>query len=205
MPFSVITNGCEVSRKHQTIDIRSKFGICKDDFVLVFIGNVNPNKNQKQVVDAFKLIDGSLRQNIKILFVGGGDWKELSDYISSNGLSSNLIACGPIPKEQVHNYYTDANATILTSLSEGFGLSIIEGFVYGLPSLSFSDLPAIKDLYSINSMLLCESRSTVDLAECILKMTQTKWDKTAIMEHGKHFSLENMAENYIELYKSCIR
>lgn len=201
MPFYVITNGCDVSRKPQTIDIRSKFQLDKDDFLFVFVGNVNYRKNQKQVVDAFKLIDESLRQSIKILFVGGGDWKKHSEYIKENNLSENLIACGPVPKEQVHNYYASANATILTSLSEGFGLSIIEGFVYGLPCLSFSDLPAVKDLYNINSMLLSESRSDTELAECILKMAQTKWDRNAIMEHGKHFSLENMAEKYIELYK----
>lgn len=205
MPFSVIPNGCEACQKAQTLDIRTKYRISDEDFLFVFVGNVNPNKNQKQVVDAFKLINETFRQSIKILFVGGGDWKELVEYTAVNDLSSNLIACGPVPKEEVHNFYIAANATILTSLSEGFGLSIIEGFVYGCPCLTFSDLPAVKDLFSLDSMLLCETRDTVKLAESILMMTQLDWNQEAIKEHGKQFSLGNMARKYITLYRDCLQ
>lgn len=205
MSFSVITNGCDVRQKSQIVDIRLKYSIHKNVFLFVFVGNVNTNKNQRQVVDAFCLIDEQVRKNIKVIFAGGGDWKQLADYIAEKKLDSNLIVCGPIAKEDIHNYYLAADATILTSLSEGFGLSIIEGFVYGLPCLTFANLPAVKNLYSPDSMLLCEFRDTHRLAECMLKMVDIDWDKNAIIEHSKQFSLQNMADRYINLYRDSIK
>lgn len=198
--FYLITNGCDVVKKQQNIDIRARFGIY-DQFVFTYVGNVSDCKNQKQFVDAFCLLPDRLKQKITVLFVGGGDYMSLSDYIKSKGLSEKLIVCGLIDKDEVFNYYIAANATVLISLSEGFGLSLIEGFVYGKPALVFEDLAAVTDLYDEDSMYAVKSRSNEALAEGIKKMLEIKWNCDAICMHAQKFSLQNMATNYINLYK----
>lgn len=199
--FRVILNGCNIESKPRTIDIREKYNIGVDCFVFAFVGNVGENKNQKQVVDAFELIPEEYQEKISVLFVGGGKCEELIEYVKTKNLQERLIVCGLVSKDEIQNYYYAANATVLTSKSEGFGLSIIEGMTYGLPCLTYSDLPAVVDLYNEKSMLLVEKRDDRALAQGMILMTQIKWDKTAIKQHSAHFSFDNMAKQYIKFYK----
>lgn len=205
MNFTVICNGCDVIPKGiSNKDIRAELGISEDDFLFVFVGNINPNKNQVQVIDALKILKSKGCENIKCLFIGGGDVQELTNKVQSLDLSSQAIVIGFVEKDCLPSFYNAADATILTSLSEGFGLSIIEGFVYGKPNLTFSDLPAVADLYNVNTILLCPSNDTNELAKYMLEMSSKIWDSSFIKSYASNFSLETMADNYIDFYKNII-
>lgn len=200
--FHLVSNGCAIERRKQTIDIRAQYGISKDDFVFVFVGNISKNKNQIQAVRAFAKAFSNGKH--KLMFVGlQQDDVKLAAYVKETNLEDRIILCGGVPKEEVANYYMAANATILTSISEGFGLSIVEGFVYGKPNITFSDLPAAKDLYTECAMLNAKSRSDEDLAVAMVEMTKRHWNAEAIMQHAQKFSLDAMAVNYIEVLKNA--
>lgn len=199
--FRVILNGCSINVLEVNRNIRHDYGIADDDFLLVFIGNVGPRKNQKQVVEAYSYLQLEEQQKLKVLFVGGGEDELLKSFIKYKGLQNNLIVCGSQPKKNIHNFYHAADATILTSLSEGFGLSVIEGMVYGLPCLMFADLPAVADLYDERAMVTIQTHSDKDVAAGIHTLMNKAWNKEWIKEYAKHFSFENMANNYDAFYK----
>lgn len=201
--FHVITNGCDTCPQLLDEEIRKRYGLKETDFVIVYVANVSENKNQSQIVEAFKIMDDKTRGDIKVLFVGR-DGEELKQKIQQEGLQETLIVCGGVPRKKVGNYYQASDATILTSHSEGFGLSIIEGFVYGKPCLTFADMPAVKDLYHEKAMLTMPDRKDETLAQGIVCLTRHQWDKDWIKMYAKQFSLEKMADNYIELYKKII-
>lgn len=202
--FKIILNGCDVQPKKVTKNIRKEFNIPNNHYVFTFVGNICIRKNQVQVVRAFSQIDPALREKIHVLFVGGGDVFGLNNQIRNEGLENHLHICGTIPKEEIHNYYAAANATILTSLSEGFGLSIIEGYSYGLPCLTFSDLAAVKDLYHEKAMLTVKERNDKSLSEGILSMIQKEWVSTFIQDFAQSFSLLEMANKYVSFYSYII-
>lgn len=204
MPFSVVLNGCDTVVKECCCNVRKKFGILDTDFLFLFVGNINENKNQMAVVDAFSLIPIEKRNHIKVLFVGGGNVENLKKYIAKKNLSHNLLAVGAIPKSDVHNYYIASDATILTSLSEGFGLSIIEGYIYGKPTVTFVDLSAYTDICTPQTSIGIERRTPEALANGMLKCMSKKWDYYHISEFGKKFSYELMKINYITLYKRIL-
>lgn len=205
MNFSVICNGCDVIPKGiSSKDIRAELGISKDDFLFVFVGNINPNKNQSQVVDALKEIVSEGISNIKCMFIGGGDVETLKEKVKDNNLSNVAYVLGFIDKVELPDYYSASDATILTSLTEGFGLSIVEGFVYGKPNLTFSDLPAVKDLFNEDSMLLCRDRKVSSLSSAMKEMTMRSWDKQKIQNISKEFSYEIMASKYLDFYRSSL-
>lgn len=203
--FHVICNGCNVHKKPMLEDIRKEYSIPTNNFVFVFVGNVSVNKNQIQVARVWSLLPDELRIICKVLFVGRyKDDDELVHYIRSNHLESNLILCGMQSKERVASFYQACNATILTSITEGFGLSIIEGFVYGKPNVTFADLPAIKDLYDERAIVLAEDRSDKALAKAMVKIMQTSFDLEYISKYVYRFSFEKMAQKYCELYKKIL-
>lgn len=199
--FYVVLNGCYSMVKDPTKDVRTLYNF-HNEFLFCFVGNVGENKNQKQVVDAFYALPEQNKQRIGVLFVGGGEYEELREYIKQKKLEDRLVVCGPVPQEEVHNYYCAADATILTSKSEGFGLSIIEGMRYGLPSLVFSDLYAVPDLYDKNAMITVEKRTDEELARRMVDMVNHEWDNNAIKKLSERFTLEEMAKNYLNIYHS---
>jgi len=204
--FYLINNGCEIFEIPVLIDVRKKYNISPNDYVYVCVGNVTVRKNQIQACRAYNLFPSKIKERVKILFVGGlcNGSEEVINYININHLESSLIICGVVDKERMGDYYQAANATILLSVSEGFGLSIIEGFVYGLPNLTFYDLGAVNDVYDSDAMIVVEDRNDEALAEAMLQMMKQNWDKEKIKRHSQKFSLENMAGKYIDLYRKII-
>ena len=206
MRFTVICNGCDVvPQSISDGEIRGRLGISKDDFVFIFVGNISPNKNQSQVIDALNEIVSRGVSNIKCLFLGGGDVEILKAKVKSYNLTSIAFVLGFIDKSKLPDFYDAADATILTSLSEGFGLSIVEGYVYGKPNLTFADLPAVKDLYHKDAMLTCKDRDTASLADVMIDMSNRKWDKQKIQKVSKRFSYDIMSSKYIDFYRSTLK
>lgn len=203
--FHLVLNGCDVTPQKPTYDVRSKYMIKDTDFIFLYVGNITKNKNQIAVARAYRLLSEEERNRTKVLFCGAScDNEELSTYIVENRLSEQLICCGAIPKTDIHNYYISSNSTVMTSISEGFGLSIIEGFVYGNPNLSFSDLSAINDLYNAEVMMTTNRGTDESLAMAMHTMICREWDTDFIKRYASNFSLELMAKNYVSIFKNII-
>lgn len=205
--FIVITNGCDTHRKGTSlkIDIRKQYDISENKSIMLCVGNIYANKNQIQVVRAFNHLPDHIQKELVILFLGKDTTNgEFENAIAKTGNGKNLISCGNIPKNDVAAYYSQADYNIVASISEGFGLSIIEGFTYGLPCLTFADLDAVHDLYHEKTMLLEKERDDKTLADGIFKMHTKKWDKSFIQEYAQNFSLEQMAEKYMFVYKNIL-
>lgn len=203
--FYVVCNGCDVAPREASIDVRSMHRIKRDDFVFAYVGNISQNKNQYQVARAWNLLPEEVKDRCKVLFVGRySEDDELVTYIRENNLQDSLILCGMLPKDVVASYYQAADATILTSITEGFGLSIIEGFVYGKPNVTFADLPATNDLYDERAMELPDDRTDESLANAMHRVMNKSYDKEKIISHARQFSFKSMAEKYCEIYSLII-
>lgn len=203
--FVVLPNGCDTVVKQSVFSVREAYNIQNDDFVFLCVGNITDNKNQFQVVKAFGLLPESIRKKVKILLIGREcDGGRVSQEIMDQSIGTSILQIGWVSKENLPDYYTSSDATILASKAEGFGLSIIEGYVYGKPNVTFSDLPATQDLFDPNTMILADQRSDYALAEAMIKAVTHNWDSSKIMSFSKRFSLENMAKEYINVYNNIV-
>ncbi len=202
----VITNGTDVNAKSSgELDIRQKYAISKNKRIMLCVGNLSANKNQLKIIRSYALLPLENQNHLCILFLGKADTSgEFEREISQLGLEKNLILCGNISREEISSYYQQADYTVLASISEGFGLSIIEGYVYGLPNLTFADLDAIEDLYDEKAMLILTERSNQAMADGIIEMLSKDWDKEYIKQYSKRFSLELMAREYVKVYQEVV-
>jgi glycosyltransferase involved in cell wall biosynthesis len=205
--FDVITNGCNITTDnlHTDLNIRERYQIPPTKKIMICVGNISIRKNQSQIVKAYLNLPQPIKNDLVILFLGAdGTNGQFQNEIDKTDLKNRLIYCGNIPKNEMPNYLDQADYNIVASISEGFGLSIIEGFVFGLPCLTFSDLDAVPDLYHPNAMLLVENRSDNALTNGIEKMIVTNWNKKFIQEYAQKFTLEKMAEEYINFYEKTL-
>ena len=205
--ITVVPNGTNIAPEIGIpgINLRKIYHIPDDAGIAVAVGNICTNKNQIQIVEAIPLVRQNAKTDLYVFFCG----KDCADgavqkRIEELGLTDHVFMLGFVPREQLGNLYAQSDFHILASANEGFGLGIIEAFVYGLPSVTFADLDAIPDLYEESTMLLCQNRSTEALAEAIVRTMDKDWDKSKIITHSKKFSLEQMAKNYLQVFEKAL-
>lgn len=179
----------------------SSFKTRDGKFHFVCIGTIGERKNQLYLLRVIRSLPISTMEKIHICFIGndstGG---EFDKQIAHLGLANIVENCGFVSPEIIKDYLVIADGNIMVSKSEPFGLSVIEGFQYGLPTLTYSDVAAAKDFYSEDAVMLIDDRSEAALADGIRRFVERKWDTNKIKEWGKQFQLCKVADRYVEIY-----
>jgi len=204
---SVITNGTSMRKENlcKSEDRCSKYCIPKDRKIVLVIGSICKRKNQSMVVRAIEKLPREKKEQLCVFFLGV-DMTDgtIQEEIENRGMTGIIKVMGFVPQTELGFFYEHADLNIVASIDEGFGLSMIEGFIHGVPTLCFSDLDAIDDLYDEQAMLLCEKRDVKVFSDMIALGIEKKWDKDVIRRHGEKFSLEKLSERYIEKYHEII-
>lgn len=190
----------------KTVNVRETYGLPGDAKILLCVGNICQRKNQKQVIDAFHHLAAVIKQNVYVLFLGRDIEPEyhFAEYANSSSEKEHFVVCGNIDKEIIPSYYRQANGVILLSISEGFGLSLIEGMHFGLPCLTFEDLDAFDDIYSDSSVIGIKGRNVESVAKGLEALFTRKWNQEEIKLHSVKFEASTMAALYIKSYKKII-
>lgn len=159
-------------------------------------------KNQGQLIKAFDLLPEDLAEETYVLFLGGEIEKgySISQLAKGTKYENHFIACGVVNKELVSQYYAQGNAVALMSLSEGFGLSLIEGMHFGLPSMSFTDVDAYEDIYDSRAMVGVDEHTDEAVAKGLGRLLTNNWNKEDIKAYSRKFESENMAKQYVDVY-----
>ena len=204
----VVCNGSKVPFSPEVIaqkelNLHSSFGLRENEKVVVAIGTIGERKNQVQIVRSFAT---GLINTPCHLFICGTDCTNgaIQKLIVESGLEKKVHLLGFVPQETISKILDEADLNVLASKDEGFGLSIIEAFSHGVPSVTFSDFDAVPDLYSCDSMITVTERTDNALALAIESALGKTWNSDVIRDYAKRFDLDRMAEAYFEHYKSAL-
>lgn len=165
--------------------------------IIISVGNLTDNKNQIELVEATKKLNVD-KEVIIVLFGNEMDNQKVRKKIIESKLENSVVFAGFC--NELDRFWELADLNVLLSINEGFGLSIIEGYIYGVPSVTFYDLDAAKDIYDINSTILIRKREISAVIDAIRLGLELKWDSEKIKEVGKRFSLQKIVKQYLNLY-----
>ncbi len=120
-----------------------KYNIKENDFLILNVARMDPIKSQDLLLRAVAQLK---KENIKVMFVGNGsftssanglksskgkDWREhLMNLTKELKIEKNVIFTGYLPKNDLYNAYQKADLFVLPSLVEGFGLTVVESWLY---------------------------------------------------------------------------
>lgn len=114
-----------------------------DKTLFTTLGRLDYNKNQILLLKAAKEVKKQ-RNDFMIYILGDGeDRPKLEKYIKANHLEENVKILGFI--ENPYPYIKNSAATVLTSLSEGFSLVLVESVMLNTPIIS-TDVGVAKEL-----------------------------------------------------------
>lgn len=200
----VVNNAVKVETAQDVLDWAEKFPRIRGKRVILSIGSMTTNKNQIQLLRAFRLLPKEFQEETMI-FLAGQDLTGgmVADFVKQHHLENSVVICGFLSKKELAGLYKVGQYNALLSFTEGFGLSMIEAAKYGIPTLTFSDLDAAKDVYSPDSMVLVDEREDEAVAAGLLKMFSIEWNKHAIIQSVKKFN-DDIYLQYFDVYNQIL-
>lgn len=144
--FGITENVIKISN---SVDEEKLKDLCKapvalpNKMLFTTLGRLEYNKNQILLLKAAKLVKKQ-RDDFMVYILGDGEDRAiLQKYIEENGLESNARILGFV--ENPYPYIKNSIATVLTSLSEGFSLALVESVMLNTPIIS-TDVGVAKEL-----------------------------------------------------------
>lgn len=210
----VIKNG--VDTEHFSKDIKKRYKIrqklgLNDEFVLLFASRWTVNKGIYELLQAFSKLLTLTDSKIKLLLIGSGKGSGETDrvlkQIEALGIYRDVLPLGVV--DEIDGYYCMADVFLLPSYLEGLPMALLEAMSCGLPPIASSVGGNPELIEHEKNGLLIEPRNTDELVQKIMWCINNK-DKLEVIGKNaaetirKRFSLEKMAEEYIEVYKKAI-
>lgn len=180
---------------------KSELGITENDFVLMYVAELNENKNQMMLINAMDSIT-KVNPNIKLYLIGKGELQEVyRKKIEELNLSNNVFLLGY--RRDVNKLLKMADLYVTTSKREGLGLNLIEALLSGVPVIAYRNRGHIEIVKEgVNGFLINTEN------ELISRMIQLNSDKELITELSdnaresvKEFVLENALNEGIRIYE----
>ena len=189
-------NALEKDRVVPLIDIMEYIDFQKfnNKKILVYVGNITENKNQIQAVRCMN--------NILVLFGREFDNGEVRKLILKQNLNERVILAGFC--DDLSEIWKRADINLFLSKNDGFGLPVIEGYMYGVPAVMFADLDAFEDIAFDAGMIPIPDRQDSEVISEIIRAVNKIWDKKLIRNYALQFSVSHMKETYIDVYKKCL-
>ena len=178
--------------------LRHKYDIKKEDKVLLYSGRVIDIKNLKIVIEAIANIDDDIT-----FFITGGGEQEVDLKRLAEKMNVKLKITGFLEnQEDVFKHYFLADAFILPSIYEAWGLVANEAMACGLPVLISDRCGCSLDLVDGNGFII-DPESKMDIQDKIsgiMKMDRKKLAKRSLEIIGK-WNFENSRKNLERIIK----
>lgn len=200
----VVPAGYDQGRYHVGIDakgVKETYGL---DTYLLYVGNLLPHKNLQQLLRAFALI--SKRFPHRLVIAGRKDpryYPALEAEAKALGLEERVSFLDYVPPGELPALYAGADALVLPSLYEGFGLTVLEAMACGIPVIASragslpevtGDAAVLIDPYDVQGM--------ADAKEAVLGDPELRESmRRKGLEQAKRFSWERTAAMVFEILR----
>lgn len=199
--IDVIYNGIKplVVKQNEVDALRTQLGFNETDIILGTIARFDPIKNQLMMINAFA--DAAKDQDtLYLLLVGDGEMREaLLQEVDRLGINDNVIFTGYIAKPA--NYLALMDVFLLSSLSEGTSMTLLEAMSLGKPCV-VTDAGGNAEVVTHNTNgLVTENDNKNAFAAAISQLTQhhemrENFGKNAIEKFELQFSAQKMNEAF---------
>ncbi|WP_042701851.1 glycosyltransferase family 4 protein [Thermococcus sp. PK] len=180
---------------------REKLGIPLEKKVLFSLGNLIERKGFQYLIEAMKTI--VKYRDDTICFIGGRGplKKKLQKQVEKYNLENYVKLLGAIPDEKLALWMNAADLFVLSSLSESFGLVVLEALAVGTPAVATINGGSEEVITSEDYGLLCEPGNVDDLAEKILIALNKEWNREKIRKYAEQFTWRNIVKQILEVYR----
>lgn len=173
---------------------------------VIYVGNLYPHKNIGRLLKAIKKINQKKQCNLVIVSAKGVFWQRLKKEIDDLKISDLVFLAGFVSDRDLFILYRQAEAFIIPSLLEGFGLTGLEAMAVGLPVVS-SSASCLKEVYA-QAACYFSPKNANQMAREIIRVLEDKNLRQKLIKNGyervQGFSFEKMARETLKVYESAL-
>jgi len=194
--FKAVQDRTLLSRVKKRYGIRSRF--------LMNVGNPKPHKNWPGLIEAFAE-SGKKVKDCRLVLVGSRDprYPEIERLIRKLQLKDRVIVTGFVDEGDMPLLYNAAEALVLPSFYEGFGLPVLEAMACGTPVLSSSS-SALPEVCG-DAALMVDANEPANLVAGIERILSDEKLRRELSDKGtkraKLFSWKQTAQKTLEVYQ----
>lgn len=186
--------------------VQRELGLPRSYFL--FVGSPKPHKNLPVLFDAFALLQSRHHPPIELVIVGKDKKSEppLRSLAARLGIDRALHWVGSVSDEVLRACYCAAEATILPSRQEGFGLPVIESMACGTPVIcsNAASLPEI----SGGCALLFDPSSPEECCSQMLRILGSEQLREELREkgvrHARQFDSARAVAQHTQLFAELL-
>lgn len=185
--------------------------ICKElniPFNAIIIGNIGRFKHHKghcYLIEAFNIISKK-QKDVYLVLVGNG---ELKEQVKNQALNLGIINKVFFIDEtrDVSKFFTIFDIYCSTSISESFGITVLESIMFNVPVVSF-DTDALPELVIENQTgLLCKKTDFLGLSNKVLFLINDYYSFNLIKDKQKkiinQYNINKHVKRIEALYETC--
>lgn len=200
-----------VQQEAQLQEASGKYGI--EGNYLLFVGHIDPFKNVLRMLDAYALVRGEMgRPAPRLILISPTperDWyyKVIRQKIARLSLDDSVVILGNVPDQDLPVLYSGAEALLIPSLYEGFGLPAIEAMACGTPVVA-ADTCSLPEVVG-DAALRVDPFSIDSVAEgihAILSDRSLRKELSVLgLSRAAGFSWEKTARETLNIYRQISR
>lgn len=167
--------------------------------VVLSIGRLHPQKNQKLLLESFSDIAGD-HPELRLLLVGEGQEKtRLEQLIRSLRIEDRVEILDF--QTDILEYYKRSTLFVLTSDWEGFGNVLVEALASGLPVISTDCRGGPRTILKggeLGVLVPCGDRRALAQAMNAVLLEPEMFDRNQLIARGQEFSVSRAASRYLQ-------
>jgi glycosyltransferase involved in cell wall biosynthesis len=206
--IEVVYNGIDVTAyggsATQRTAVRQSLGLADDDVAIIQVARLNVLKDHPTAIRAMaQLVTCCPRA--KLLLVGDGEERpKIEALVAELGISSQVKLLGT--RRDIAGLLSAADVFLLSSISEGIPLTLIEAMAAGLPCVSTAVGGTPEVIVDGQTGLLAEAANPTDVAAKLKRVVEDHACRTTLGAAGRarsrsRFSDVQMHRAYQDLYR----
>ena len=217
---AVVTNGVRVERfaaagpPGERDRLRARIG-ASDRHLFLTVGGIEPRKGSRYLVEALGLLKASSPpgRSTMLAVVGGHSFQDYRAYrdevLGSLGvhglrLGDDVVMLGTVSDNELPRWYHAADSFVFPSVSEGWGLVVLEALAARLPVVS-SDIEVFRSFLTPDTdAVLTEAANPASLASGMARVRDDAQLAGRLRANGVatagRYSWSNTARRHLEIY-----
>lgn len=196
-------------------EIRVRHGIARNDFLLLWLGILEPHRRLEEVIEALHLLHLRGAGQVKFLIAGSDGIapsyvQKLHQLASSYRLAGSVrFHLEAIPESEMADYYSAADALVYMAENQCWGLGIFEALACELPVIVSRACGAHEVLEHRETAMLVEPRRPENLARAVSDLIQNpdlaeKLSREARTRVLARFTWDTYARNMLRIFERVL-
>jgi len=191
---------------HNGVDFSKWADVADRDYsqsskVVLYLSRVSRQKGPMSFIRAAKRVIHRDR-NVRFVVAGKGEMiPEMIQYCIENGIMENVSFTGFVPDNEAQRLYEAADVYVLPSVSEPFGISVLEAMTSGCPTI-VSKTTGVGE--ALTHVLRAEHWDSDEIADQIMAVLRDKPLREALGKNGalevRKFTWERCGRRTLDAY-----